>query len=165
MRSLANLTTALTMLLTLLVSAPTPRQAQLEKPTLPKTPPDLVLKVEHQSGTCPNTVGIWSAFHSYEGGGEHTVIADIVAFAGDAQLTSSGEKLVEYRAPLKTAYASCIGWARDENNGQDLYRFLFRDGNVYFRVELPPDTLANPSIFSTVSFLDARPYVRWAIAD
>ena len=143
--------------------APTKTQAQSARPVLPKTPPDIVLKVERQSGNCPKTIGIWTAFRYYEGGGEHTVIADTWAIADRAQLISSGKKVVEYKAPLKTSYASCIGQAKA---GEDYpYWFRFGNGKVSFRVELPPDTAANPSEFTARSILGGRPYVRWAIAD
>ncbi len=69
------------------------------------------------------------------------------------------------KAPLKTAYADCIATAIDESDGEHLYQFIFREGKVFFRVVLPPDTDANPSEFSAVSILGSRPYVRWAIAD
>ena len=122
-----------------------------------------MLKVERKSGNCPKTIGIWAAFRYYEGGGEHTVIADTWGIAGRVQLISSGKKSVEYKAPLKTYFASCVAQAKA---GED-YPYLFRFGNssVSFRVELPPDTPANPSAFTTRSILGARPYVRWAIAD
>ncbi len=164
MNTLARFT-SLNLFSALLVMAPTSAQAQPTKPALPKTPPNTVLNVERQSGTCPKTIGLWTSFRYYEGGGEHTVIASILAVAGSAKLTLSSKKLVEYRAPLKQAYAACVGKAIDESDGEDRYRFLFRDGKVYFRVVLPPDTDANPSSFSAVSILGERPYVRWAIAD
>jgi hypothetical protein len=163
MKPLTQFITTLGIFSALLVITPTTTQAQSAKPVLPKTPPDMVLKVERQSGTCPKTIGIWTAFRYYEGGGEHTVIADTWAIAGRAQLISSGKKSIEYKAPLKTYFASCVAQAKA---GED-YPYLFRFGNssVSFRVELPPDTPANPSAFTTRSILGARPYVRWAIAD
>jgi hypothetical protein len=162
METLARLTTTLVMFSALVVMAPIKTQAQSARPVLPKTPPDIVLKVERQSGNCPKTIGIWTAFRYYEGGGEHTVIADTWAIADHAQLVSSGKKVVEYKAPLKTSYASCVSQAKAEDYG---YRFRFGNGNVSFRVELPPDTAANPSEFTARSILGGRPYVRWAIAD
>ena len=163
MKPLTRFITTLGLSSVLLVIAPTTIQAQLVKPVLPKTPPDIVLKVERQSGTCPKTIGIWTAFRYYEGGGEHTVIADTWSIAGRVQLISSGKKSVEYKAPLNTYFASCIAQAKA---GED-YPYWFRFGNssVSFRVELPPDTPANPSIITAKSILGARPYVRWAIAD
>lgn len=151
--------------LALLVKSATIAQAQLTQPILPKTQPNVVLKIQRQSGTCPRAIGIWTSFRNYEGGGEHTVIADTLTIAGKAELILSSKKLVEYRAPLKKAYAECNGKAIEESDGEDLYLLLLREGNVYFRAILPPDTDANPSSFSNVGILNDRPYVRWAIAD
>lgn len=162
MKALAP-TTTLWMFAALLVMAPTTTQAQSARPVLPTTPPDMVLKVERQSGTCPQTIGIWAAFRYYEGGGEHTVIADTWAIADRARLTSLSKKFVEYKAPLKTYYASCVAQAKA--GGDYPYRFRFENSNVSFRIELPPDTAANPSEFTAQGILGARPYVRWAIAD
>lgn len=162
MKPLTQFITTLVLSSALLVMAAT-IQAQSAKPVLPTTPPDIVLKVERQSGTCPKTIGIWTAFRYYEGGGEHTVIADTWVIADRAQLISLGKKLVEYKAPLKTYLASCVGQAKAEEDYP--YRFRFSNSNVSFRVELPPDTPANPSEFTARSILGARPYVRWAIAD
>lgn len=161
-----KMTPTITFVLSTLLATATTTQAQSVRQTiLPKTLPDLVLQVERKSGNCPKTIGIWTTFRYYEGGGENTIIADTWAIADRAQLISSGKKVVEYKAPLKTAYTTCIGRARNKTDQEDLYRFRFRDGNVYFRVELPPDTAANPAEFTARSILGARPYVRWAIAD
>lgn len=165
MKTVAQFTTTFSLFWFLLVLSPTATLAQPAKPALPKTPPNTVLKVKRQLGNCPKTVGLWTSFRYYEGGGEHTVIADTSAIAKGAQIISSGNKLVDYKASLKTAYADCIGTAIDESDGERLYQFIFREGKVFFRVVLPPDTDANPSEFSAVSILGSRPYVRWAIAD
>lgn len=161
MNALARFTAIFSVLSTLLVTATT-TVAQSSKPELPKTLPDTVLNVERQAGDCPKSVGLWTAFRYYEGGGENTVIADTLAIAGRAKLVSYGRKFVEYTAPLKPAYASCVGSARDENLN---YTFRFYNGNVLFRVELPPDTPANPSEFTARAILGSRPYLQWAIAD
>ena len=158
-----GLITTFTIFSVLLVTTSTTTQAQSTKPVLPKTLPDLVLKVERKSGNCPKTIGLWTAFRYYEGGGEHTVIADTWAIAGRAQITTSTKKLVEYKAPLKTVYATCVGQAKASEDYP--YQLQFGKGNVAFEVKLPPDTPANPSEIMEKSILGARPYVRWAIAD
>ena len=158
-----RLITTFTIFSALLVTTSTTTQAQSAKPVLPKTPPDLVLKVERKSGNCPKTIGIWTAFRYYEGGGEHTVIADTWAIAVRAQITTSTKKFVEYKAPLKTVYATCVGQAKASEDYP--YQLQFGKGNVAFEVKLPPDTPANPSEIMEKSILGARPYVRWAIAD
>ena len=122
----------------------------------------MVLKVERQSGTCPQSIGLWTTFRYYEGGGEHTVIADTWAIAQRAQITSAANKFVEYKAPLKTVYATCVGQARAADYP---YYLQLGKGNVAFVVKLPPDTAANPSVITAKSILGARPYLRWAIAD
>ena len=164
--------TTLTIFSALLVTTSTTTQAQSTKPVLPKTPPDLVLKVERKSGNCPKTIGLWTAIRYYEGGGEHTVIADTWAmpygaakaqYAGRAQITASTKKFVEYKAPLKTVYATCVGQAKASEDYP--YQLQFGKGNVAFEVKLPPDTPANPSEIMEKSILGARPYVKWAIAD
>ncbi len=137
-------------------------QAQLTKPVLPKTPPNILLKVERQAGNCPQTVGLWTAFRYYEGGGEHAVIADTWAIAQRAQITTSGKKFVEYKAPLRTDFTTCVGQAKANDYP---YQLQFGKGNVAFTVKLPPDTAANPSVITAKSILGARPFVRWAIAD
>ncbi|HCF27459.1 MAG TPA: hypothetical protein DEV81_09730 [Cyanobacteria bacterium UBA11049] len=165
MKNLTQFTTIVSLFSALIIIAPTTTQAQSTKPVLPKFPPNTILKVRHLRGNCPKTVGIWTSFRTYEGGGEHTVIADILPIANRAKVISYGQKLVDYKAALKKAYADCNGSAVDAGDGEDLYRFIFRDGNVFFRVVLPPDTDANPSIFSNISVLGGQPYLRWAIAD
>lgn len=154
--------TTFTIFLALLVTTSTTTQAQLTKPVLPKTPPDILLKVERQAGSCPKTVGLWTAFRYYEGGGEHTVIADTWAIAQRAQITTYGKKFVAYKAPLRTDFATCVGQAKATDYP---YYLQFGKGNVAFTVKLPPDTAANPSAITAKSILGARPYVRWAIAD
>lgn len=137
--------------------------AQPNKPVLPKTPPNTVIPVKRQSGNCPQTVGLWTASRYYEGGGENTVIADTtVIAAAPVKLVSYGKKFVEYTAPLKRAYISCVGQARSPEYP---YSLRFQNRHVSFRVQLPPDTPANPSEFTVRSILGSRPYVQWAIAD
>ena len=81
-------------------------------------------------------------------------------YAGRAQITTSTKKFVEYKAPLKTAYVTCVGKAKASEDYP--YQLQFGKGNVAFEVKLPPDT---PSEIMEKSILGARPYVRWAIAD
>lgn len=71
--------------------------------------------------------------------------------------------VVEYTAPLKKNYASCVGQAISEELTS--YKFRFGSSNVSFRVELPPDSPSTPSAFSAQTLVGGRPYVRWAIAD
>lgn len=157
-------TVGLSVILLGITPALTQNQPRSAPPALPKTQPNLTFNVERQSGNCPKTVKLWVAWRYYEGGGEHTVIADTVPMAGTARIVSSNKKLVEYKAPLKKTYNSCIGQAKSPSQDYP-YQFQFRDGNVYFRVELPPDTPSTPSEITYQSVVASRPYVRWAIAD
>ncbi|HEY9849802.1 MAG TPA: hypothetical protein V6D28_10110 [Leptolyngbyaceae cyanobacterium] len=133
-------------------------------PSLPRTPANTIFNVRRQQGNCPRTVRLWTSFRYYEGGGEHTVIADTGAIAGTARLISSNKKVAEYRAPLNRTYASCVGQA-NSNTDDFPYRFRFGSGNVTFRVQLPADTPSNPSEISYKGVVSTRPVVRWAIAD
>ncbi len=141
--------------------AQTTTKTQPINAVLPSTPPNTVLQIKRQSGNCPKTLGLWTATRQYEGGGEFTIIADTKPFAGLADLTSSGKKFVEYTAPLHKTYASCVGAVYGESE----YRVHFRKGNVVFRLQIPKDTPANPTGFSSTAILGSRPYVKWQIAD
>ena len=158
--NMIRLTTTFGLLSTLLVSAPT--FAAIQKPKLPNTSPNKVLNVERQTGACPKTIGLWTAWRYYEGGGEHTVIADTLPIAGSAKLVASSKKFAEYKAPLKKAYADCVASASDQELG---YKVRLQKGYVSFRVELAKDTLSNPSAISATAIVSSRPYVRWVIAD
>ncbi len=163
MKNLARLTTTLGLFSVLLAATPALTQNQPTKPVLPRTLPNTTFSVQRQSGSCPKTVSLWSSSRWYEGGAENTVIADTLAIAGPVRLVSSGKKLVEYTAPLQKNYASCVGQAISQELAP--YKFRFGNGNVSFRVELPPDPPGLPSEISARSIVDSRPYVRWALAD
>ncbi|MBW4620580.1 MAG: hypothetical protein KME17_14650 [Cyanosarcina radialis HA8281-LM2] len=119
--------------------------------------------VKRQTGYCPKVVRLWTAFRNYEGGGEFLVVADTLAIAGPARLVSANRKVAEFKAPLKKAYRSCVGRASSEEYSD--YRFAFRHGHVYFRVQLPPDSPSTPSAIDRRGIIASRPYVRWSIAD
>ncbi len=163
MKNMARLTTILGLLSALMVATPGLAQSQPARAVLPSTQPNTTFTVGRHAGTCPKTVRLWTSSTYYEGGGELTVIADTLAIAGTAKLVSSSQKFAQYRAPLKKAYASCVGRASSQEYPQ--YRFRFQKGNVYFTVQLPPDNPSTPSVIMNRSILGSRPYVRWAIAD
>lgn len=163
MKKLIQFSTILGILSTVIVGIPAISQNQ-PAPSLPRTPANTVFNVRRQQGNCPRTVRLWTSFRYYEGGGEHTVIADTGPIANNARLISSTKKIAEYRAPLKRAYASCIGQANSSTEDFP-YQFRFGGGNVTFRVQLPPDTPSNPSEISYKGVVSTRPVVRWAIAD
>lgn len=101
-------------------AASTPTQAQeyvrrkAKKPfTFNRLPsqPNIVLNVNRQTGACPETARIWYFGLPFEGGGEAIVVADTWAIANTAKLVASGKLFVEYSAPLRESYASCVGSA------------------------------------------------------
>jgi hypothetical protein len=119
----------------------------------PPSKPNMILNVKREAGTCPQTVGIWTFMLPFEGGAEHTAVADIRS----ARLVASGKKFVEYEAPLRQSYASCLGSAKSER--PNVYNFHFRNGKVYFRLDLNQSTLNTTITYQGTGGL--RPYVRW----
>lgn len=148
-----------------LLTSVIPLQAQTSKPALPKTPANTTLAIARQKGTCPTQIRLWTSFRTYEGGGEHTVIADTLAISAPARLTASGAQFVEFQAPLQPKYQTCVG--RAVNQEMAYYQIRFGQGKVYFRVDLT-DINKNPSTPTQITakgIVASRPYVRWAIAD
>lgn len=119
----------------------------------PPDKPNMIINVKLQSGACPQTIGIWTFMLPIEGGAEHTAVADI----RDAKLVASDKKFVEYEAPLRQSYVSCVGSAKSER--PDVYNFQFRNGKVYFRLDLSQETLNTTIMYKGTGGL--RPYVRW----
>ena len=164
MKNLPGFTGIFALVSMLVVSTPAFSQRQAP-PEVPKARPDATIKVTRQSGTCPSAVSLWTSFRYYEGGGEHTVIADTSAIAGSARLVRSTNKFAEFSAPLKSNFASCVGQATSQEETTNLYSFRFQNKNVIFRVQLPSDTPSNPSEITYKNVVTSRPAVRWAIAD
>ncbi|BAZ12644.1 hypothetical protein NIES4071_44760 [Calothrix sp. NIES-4071] len=116
--------------------------------------PNMIINVKRQSGVCPQTVGIWTFMLPFEGGAEHTAVADIPI---NTKLIASGNKFVEYEAELRQSYKSCVGSAKSER--PDVYYFQFRNGKVYFRLDLSKVTLNTTITYKGTGGF--RPYVRW----
>ncbi|WP_017315819.1 hypothetical protein [Mastigocladopsis repens] len=129
----------------------------------PLTTPNVTLKVQRSSGTCPKTVGLWWITLPYEGGAEHTVIADTRAFADSTKLVSATNKqFVEFVSPLRSNYASCVGQTQAQE--YTFYNVQFKNKQAYFRVDLRKiNAPATEITYKTV--VASRPFVRWAIAD
>jgi hypothetical protein len=128
----------------------------------PIAEPNVKLNVQRTSGTCPQTVGLWWFILPYEGGAEHTVIADTRAFADSVKLLSANQQFVEFVAPLRSNYASCIG--QTHNQEYKFYTLQFKNKKAYFRVDLRKiNAPAQEITYKTITA--SRPYVRWAIAD
>ncbi len=134
-------------------TATTFTQAQIETFIGPPERPNMILNVKSEAGACPKTVGIWTFLLPFEGGAEHTAVADI----RNAKLVASGKKFLEYEAPLRQSYASCVGSAKSER--PLVYNFQFRNGKVYFRLDLNQATLNTTITYQGTGGF--RPYVRW----
>ncbi|MCC5636165.1 hypothetical protein LC593_09895 [Nostoc sp. CHAB 5844] len=120
----------------------------------PLAEPNIILDVKTEMAEqCPKTVGIWTFLLPFEGGAEHTAVADI----RNAKLIASGKNFVEYEAPLRQTYASCVGSAKSEI--PPVYNFRLQNGKVYFRLDLNQATLNTTITYQGTGGF--RPYVRW----
>jgi hypothetical protein len=98
----------------------------------------------------------------FEGGADHTVIAQTQAIASaPAKLIVSEKKRAEYEAPLRGEYASCVGQASSQL--LSAYNFQFRDGKVYFRMDVTRDDGYREILYKGVSA--NRPYIHWRAAE
>jgi hypothetical protein len=124
--------------------------------------PNVQFNVQRQAGTCPQTVGLWMFMLGFEGGADHTVIAQTQAIASaPAKLIVSEKKRAEYEAPLRGEYASCVGQASSQL--LSAYNFQFRDGKVYFRMDVTRDDGYREILYKGVSA--NRPYIHWRAAE
>lgn len=149
--------------LAVVVIVATKTSAQTEPKQIPLFTPNVELNVKRTSGNCPKTVGLWWIGLPYEGGAEHTVVADTVAFTNDTKLVpSDNQYFVEFVANLNSEYVSCIG--KVQSPEYVFYNLEFKQKKVYFRVDLRHLNAPGKLIVDkTVAAF--RPYVRWAIAD
>ncbi|MGB3208507.1 MAG: hypothetical protein WBB28_26270 [Crinalium sp.] len=127
----------------------------------PNTQQNITFNVKTQAGQCPKTVSLWNLSRYYEGGVEHTAIADTLTIAGNPELISSSNKFVQFKAPLAKAYESCNGLATSET--RTYYSFKFRDRHVYFRVNIRD--IPRYSLISDQKVTESRPVVVWQVAD
>ncbi len=162
MLNFARVTTILGGFSVLIFSIPVLTQ---EQPTtisvLPDTQPNITFNVTTKAGQCPKTVSLWNLSRYYEGGVEHTAIADTLPIAGNPELISSTNKFVQFKAPLTKAYESCNGLATSET--RTYYSFRFRDRHVYFKVNIK--NIPRYSLVSDQKVIESRPVVRWQVAD
>lgn len=131
----------------------TATESQVINTNSPPEKPNMIINVKRQSGACPQTIGIWTFMLPFEGGAEHTAVADIM----HPKLIASGKNFVEYEATLRQSYASCVGSAKSER--PDVYNFQFRNGKAYFRLDLSRETLKTAITYKGTG--GYRPYVRW----
>lgn len=164
MKSLTSLTLSLGILSALLTATPGITQnSSNSAPPIPGNAPNTTINVSRRSGNCPSNMKLWTSFRSYEGGGEHTVIADTSAIANRARLSNSGAKFVEFTAPLKSEFASCVGEA--VSNDEPIYRFRFSNKSVIFRMDLSPLPGERLTRISYRGVVSSRPAIRWALSD
>lgn len=143
-------------------ASPTAEIPVTEVPPQPFANPNLVAEVQVASGTCPETVGIYSFLLPYEGGAEHTAVADLWGMAQLPELVTQQETYLEYQATLSDRYADCVGTATIAM--PDVYAFVFEEGQVRFSVDLRG--IDAPALAITdYEIVAQRPYIRWAIAD
>lgn len=140
----------------------TAQEAQPQSTPGPISAPNVTLSVQRSSGRCPQAIGLWWFTLPYEGGAEHTVVADTTEFADSSKLVSSNNQFVEFVSPLRSNYASCVGKTRSQE--YTFYNVEFKNKKAYFRVDLRKINAPGRLItYKTVAA--SRPYVRWAIAD
>ncbi|MBW4648384.1 MAG: hypothetical protein KME06_06745 [Kastovskya adunca ATA6-11-RM4] len=120
--------------------------------------PNIKFDVERQAGTCPDTVGLWMFVQGFEGGADHTVVADTQAIASQsAKLVVNQPKRLEYEAPLRSEYASCIGQAKSDQFRA--YNFQFGNGKVRFRTDVGWSDGYTEVLYKGISA--SRPYIHW----
>jgi hypothetical protein len=120
--------------------------------------PNFEFNVQRQAGICPRTVDLWLFSVGFEGGSDHTVIADTKAIAyTPAKLVISERKQLEYEAPLRREYASCVGQA--SSSLLTPYKFQFRNGKVSFRMDVSQGDGYREILYRGVSA--HRPYIHW----
>lgn len=124
--------------------------------------PNVQFSVATESGTCPETIGLWEFGLGFEGGADHTVVVDTQAVANQpAELVRSESQRVTYKAPLKPEYANCVGMAQSEY--LSMYTVSFGGGEVQFDLDL-----TNRDGFLEIRYADIsahRPYVHWRAAE
>ncbi len=124
--------------------------------------PNFQFNVQRQAGTCPQKVGLWLFSQGFEGGADHTVVAETQAIASaPAKLVNSQKKRVEYEAPLRKDYASCVGQANSPLLND--YNYQFRNGKFYFRMDVSRDDGYREILYKGVSA--NRPYIHWRAAE
>ncbi|MGF2037805.1 MAG: hypothetical protein RMZ43_021215 [Nostoc sp. CmiVER01] len=167
MKNLVKLTSFGTILCPLFVvgTLAATAQVQPQQEPGPISAPNVTLNIQGSSGTCPKTIGLWWFVLPYEGGAEHTVVANTKEFADETKLVASKNKqFVEFVSPLRSNYASCVGQARGQE--YTFYNVEFKNKKAYFRVDLRKiNAPGRPSVITYKSIVTSRPYVRWAIAD
>lgn len=125
-------------------------------------PPNLTFAVQAEAGTCPETVALWELGLAFEGGADHTVVADFAPISRlPVEILQSEEHRIVYGAPLQPDFATCVGSARSD--AWSMYAFQFSDGQLRFELDL-----TNSDGFREIRYADVavnRPYVYWRAAE
>ncbi|MGG6237112.1 hypothetical protein ACQ4N7_00605 [Nodosilinea sp. AN01ver1] len=134
----------------------------LAQPVDTFSPPNVQFEVAAEAGTCPETVSLWEFGLGFEGGADHTVVADVAPIAiAPPEITSSEERQVVYTAPLAAEFGDCTGTATSQY--LSMYTFRFGDGNVQFELDLRGDDGFRDIRYADISA--NRPYVYWRAAE
>jgi len=124
--------------------------------------PNIWFEVVAESGICPDKVGLWEFIQGFEGGADHTVVADIAAIAAmPVQIIRAEAFHITYEAPLIEDYATCQGSARSEY--LSMYTIYFDQGKVRFDLDLSEDDGFRELRHADISA--SRPYVFWRAAE
>ncbi|MGB3310070.1 MAG: hypothetical protein WA939_07390 [Nodosilinea sp.] len=124
--------------------------------------PNVQFDVAAEAGTCPETVSLWEFGLGFEGGADHTVVADFAPLATEpAEIIQSEDRHIIYAAPLKADFADCTGTATSEY--LSMYTFQFGDDNVQFELDLRGDDGLRDIRYADISA--NRPYIHWRAAE
>jgi hypothetical protein len=124
-------------------------------------PPNVQLPVMATAGNCPDTVDLWVMSQAYEGGADHTVVADFLAIAtGPTEILSSEDLRISYVTPLREEFAACVGTAKSESLA--VYSVRLGDGKVHFTLNLEGHSGTFDIRYADVSA--NRPYIYWRAA-
>jgi hypothetical protein len=124
--------------------------------------PNVWFEVEAEAGNCPATVGLWDFLLGFEGGADHTVIADTAAITTlPVEIIQAEDRRIVYEAPLQEEFAACVGTARSEQLA--MYSFEFAQGQVRFTLDMTDDQGFRQIRYADVS--SQRPYIYWRAAE
>jgi len=99
-------------------------QLVVVQPVQAQKTPNVSIEVDRQSGTCPDTVGLWILPLSVVGAVEYTVVPNILPFTDSSKLSGFDRKAANYEATLNSQYASCVGQA-ESRSAKKLIDLLF----------------------------------------
>ena len=119
--------------------------------------PNVYFAVVAESGTCPEAIGIWEFLLGFEGGADHTVVADLSAIATAAYVSTATDHRLTYEAALADEYVTCVGTAQSDL--WQMYSFRLSNGKVIFDLDLTQAGSYRDILYAGLSA--ERPYVHW----